>query len=199
MFADKIKMDHRKRITLTLVSVLCITGSLAVEQVSIFSTSNLQFFKETDSHRTNFTIPRTVFASTEKQSTLSTTTTTTTTTAAYPPSPSLIASTTVQQSTTQHQNTTTLPGTTLDSLPISLYPSQPSTVSLSTAPQSSDIVEAETTPDLHTIIGSAGPDKKESEGIQRALDWLKEKRSSDYGWENDTHMVILAKEVSRHS
>lgn len=48
----------------------------------------------------------------------------------------------------------------------------------------------------HEIIGSASPDKKESEGIQRALDWLKEKRSSDYGWENDTHMVILAKEVN---
>lgn len=67
---------------------------------------------------------------------------------------------------------------------------------ISTASQS-DIVE--THPDSilieHEIIGSAGPDKKESEGIQRALDWLKEKRSSDYGWENDTHMVILAKEV----
>lgn len=31
--------------------------------------------------------------------------------------------------------------------------------------------------------------------IQRALDWLREKRVSD-AWENDTHMVILAKEVS---
>lgn len=71
-------------------------------------------------------------------------------------------------------------------------------MSLSTAPQS-DIVEApppETALVEHEIIGSAGPDKKESDGIQRALDWLKEKRSSDYGWENDTHMVILAKEVS---
>lgn len=103
---------------------------------------------------------------------------------------------TIQQSTTQQQNTTTLPGTTLDSIPISLYPSIPSTVSISTASQS-DTVEAPPDSTLieHEIIGSAGPDKKESEGIQRALDWLKEKRSSDYGWENDTHMVILAKEV----
>ncbi|XP_037035719.1 uncharacterized protein CG3556 isoform X2 [Bradysia coprophila] len=173
-------MEHRNRITLTVVSVLCITGSLAAEHVSIFST---------------------IFASTEKQSTPSTTTTTTTA-ATYPSSSSALSSsitssTTVQQSTTQHQNTTTLPGTTLDSLAISLSPSQPSTVSISTAPQS-DIVEApsETTLIEHEIIGSAGPDKKESEGIQRALDWLKEKRSSDYGWENDTHMVILAKELS---
>lgn len=47
----------------------------------------------------------------------------------------------------------------------------------------------------HEIIGSAGPDKREIDGIQRALAWLKERRSPDYGWENDTHMVILAKEV----
>lgn len=47
----------------------------------------------------------------------------------------------------------------------------------------------------HVLIGSAGPDKREMEGIQRALDLLREKRSPDYGWENDTHMVILAKEV----
>lgn len=47
----------------------------------------------------------------------------------------------------------------------------------------------------HILIGSAGPDKREMEGIQRALDLLRDKRSADYGWENDTHMVILAKEV----
>jgi gastric intrinsic factor len=48
--------------------------------------------------------------------------------------------------------------------------------------------------DNHTI-GSPGPDLRETNGISKALDWLKEKRSSDYGWANDTHMVILAKEV----
>lgn len=48
---------------------------------------------------------------------------------------------------------------------------------------------------VHEYIGSTGPNKRESEGIQRALDWLTEKRSVDYGWGNDTHMVILAKEV----
>lgn len=113
------------------------------------------------------------------------------------PWPSL-TSTTTQLPTTQQQNTTVLPATTSDSLPISLPPSVSSTVLISIAPQS-DIVE--TPPDSilieHEIIGSAGPDKRESEGIQRALEWLKEKRSSDYGWENDTHMVILAKEVNR--
>ncbi|XP_075158669.1 uncharacterized protein CG3556 [Haematobia irritans] len=49
---------------------------------------------------------------------------------------------------------------------------------------------------VHEIIGSAGPDKKEQEAIQKALDWLKEKRAADYGWGNDTHVVILSKELS---
>lgn len=48
----------------------------------------------------------------------------------------------------------------------------------------------------HEIIGSASPTKAEQEAILRALDWLKEKRASDYGWGNDTHVVILAKELS---
>ncbi|EDW62679.2 uncharacterized protein Dvir_GJ16962 [Drosophila virilis] len=48
----------------------------------------------------------------------------------------------------------------------------------------------------HEIIGSATPNKGEQEAILRALDWLKEKRASDYGWGNDTHVVILAKELS---
>lgn len=193
-------MDHRQRIgTITLVSLLCITGSLASEHVSIFSTSNFNSKQKLSKSLTLFyPYIRIVFASTEKQSTPSTSTTTTT---SYPLSSSSSSSssyppTTIQQSTTQQQNTTTLPGTTSDLLPISLSPSIPSTVSISTASHA-DIVE--TPPDSilieHEIIGSAGPDKKESEGIQRALDWLKEKRSADYGWENDTHMVILAKEV----
>ncbi|EDW86318.2 uncharacterized protein Dwil_GK15758 [Drosophila willistoni] len=51
-------------------------------------------------------------------------------------------------------------------------------------------------PPPHEIIGSASPTKVEQEAILRALDWLKEKRASDYGWGNDTHVVILAKELS---
>lgn len=47
----------------------------------------------------------------------------------------------------------------------------------------------------HEFLGE-GPDKKETESIQKGLDWLKEKRAIDYGWLNDTHMVILAKELS---
>lgn len=61
-----------------------------------------------------------------------------------------------------------------------------------------DVSEQPSEPQIllgHEIIGSSGPDKRESDGIQRALEWLKEKRSTDYGWDNDTHMVILAKEV----
>lgn len=102
--------------------------------------------------------------------------------------------TTVQQSTTQQQNFTLVPVTTSDtiSMPISLSPA--STPLLSTH---TDTVEP-TAPETfngHELIGSAGPDKRESEGIQKALDLLREKRSQDFGWENDTHMVILAKEV----
>lgn len=50
--------------------------------------------------------------------------------------------------------------------------------------------------DEHILIGSGGPDQRESTAIQKALDWLREKRDHDYGWNNDTHMVILAKELS---
>lgn len=46
------------------------------------------------------------------------------------------------------------------------------------------------------VLLGCGPNNREGIGIQKALDWLREKRVSDYGWENDTHMVILAKEVS---
>lgn len=50
--------------------------------------------------------------------------------------------------------------------------------------------------DGHVDFGSPTPNKREVESIQRALDMLRDKRSADFGWENDTHMVILAKEVS---
>ncbi|CAO1441588.1 unnamed protein product [Diamesa serratosioi] len=51
------------------------------------------------------------------------------------------------------------------------------------------------TTDEHVLLG-CGPNNREGIGIQKALDWLREKRMPDYGWENDTHMVILAKELS---
>lgn len=87
-----------------------------------------------------------------------------------------------QQQHQQQQNTTTTPsgdGSTAGSVePAEMATTEPTAGS------------------SHEQIGSAGPDKREMEGIQRALDLLREKRSQDYGWENDTHMVILAKEVS---
>lgn len=46
------------------------------------------------------------------------------------------------------------------------------------------------------VFLGCGPNNREGIGIQKALDWLREKRVSDFGWENDTHMVILTKEVS---
>lgn len=66
-------------------------------------------------------------------------------------------------------------------------------------PQIDDVTSTSTsllsTP-VHEILGSDGPDKKEQEAIIKALDWLKVKRAPDYGWNNDTHVVILAKELS---
>lgn len=56
-------------------------------------------------------------------------------------------------------------------------------------------VTATSIPDGHVLLG-CGPNNREGIGIQKALNWLRDKRSPDYGWENDTHMVILAKEVS---
>lgn len=43
---------------------------------------------------------------------------------------------------------------------------------------------------------SLSPSKREQESIIKALEWLKLKRAPDYGWGNNTHMVILAKELS---
>lgn len=46
-----------------------------------------------------------------------------------------------------------------------------------------------------SAVLDSGPNMRESIGLQRALEWLREKRSLDFGWGNDTHMVILSKEV----
>lgn len=61
------------------------------------------------------------------------------------------------------------------------------------------VIEIENPFGEHVYIGTKGPNQRESEAITRALDWLAEKRSPDYGWGNDTHMVILAKEVCLHT
>lgn len=45
------------------------------------------------------------------------------------------------------------------------------------------------------IENSMEPDAKESLAIQKSLDWLRERRFNDFGWGNDTSIVILAKEV----
>uniref|UniRef100_A0A336MX42 CSON008831 protein n=1 Tax=Culicoides sonorensis TaxID=179676 RepID=A0A336MX42_CULSO len=47
-----------------------------------------------------------------------------------------------------------------------------------------------------TSVFDTRPNMRESIGLQKALEWLRDKRSSDYGWGNDTHMVILAKELA---
>lgn len=58
------------------------------------------------------------------------------------------------------------------------------------------VIEIENPFGEHIYIGTKGPNQRESEAITRALDWLAEKRSTDYGWGNCTHVVILAKEVN---
>lgn len=69
--------------------------------------------------------------------------------------------------------------------------------STGTAPNlSQEFGDPNSDPDDHILIGSGGPDQREATAIQKALDWLREKRDHDYGWNNDTHMVILAKELS---
>lgn len=62
------------------------------------------------------------------------------------------------------------------------------------------VIEIENPFGEHVYIGSKGPNQRESEAITRALDWLAEKRSPQYGWSgfgngSFTHMVLLAKEV----
>ncbi len=62
----------------------------------------------------------------------------------------------------------------------------------------SDVAEIESHgPKLPVELLGCGPNNREAIGIQKALDWLRDKRSPDYSWENDTQMVILAKEVIR--
>lgn len=90
-----------------------------------------------------------------------------------------------QTSLSQNQNTQQTPV---------VIPSGPplSTIFTSTVNMPDNI---EQTPVVsHELLG-CGPNHREGIGIQKALDWLRDKRSSDYGWENDTHMVILSREV----
>lgn len=96
--------------------------------------------------------------------------------------------------------TSVSPGTTADGQSSSIASAGPtSTASSSTTIQEfgeAQLPEQPTLPDDHQIMGSSGPNQQEAAGIAKALDWLKEKREHDYSWGNDTHMVILAKELS---
>lgn len=68
--------------------------------------------------------------------------------------------------------------------------------SMTTSVNLSENLEQQVLISTGPILLGCGPNNREGIGIQKALDWLREKRVSDFGWENDTHMVILAKEVS---
>ncbi|XP_037935136.1 uncharacterized protein CG3556-like [Teleopsis dalmanni] len=91
--------------------------------------------------------------------------------------------------------------TTVTETNVNVTSTTPYTSAPLTSTQATQDVTIEPTPEptptpVHELIGSDGPDKKEQEAILKALDWLKEKRAPDYGWGNDTHVVILAKELS---
>lgn len=71
-----------------------------------------------------------------------------------------------------------------------------SSVSMTTSGSLSENPEQPVLISNEPVLLGCGPNNREGIGIQKALDWLREKRVTDYGWENDTHMVILAKELS---
>lgn len=114
-----------------------------------------------------------------------------------------IAATTSSSSTTQPSQSSTL-NAPLVPHKSTLIPPEMTDSAISSATTTTQFTSAAPAPytsdasdlgDPQTDFGSPTPNKREMEGIQRALDLLREKRSPDYGWENDTHMVILAKEV----
>ncbi|XP_052873289.1 uncharacterized protein CG3556 [Anopheles cruzii] len=95
--------------------------------------------------------------------------------------------------------------TTLSQLPTSQQPVYISNITSFTTMNSSVTLQPTSRPDLIDVdvplievkqLGPGGPNQVESAGIQRALCWLRDKRLPDYSWGNDTHMVILAKELS---
>ncbi|XP_055532302.1 uncharacterized protein CG3556 [Wyeomyia smithii] len=107
----------------------------------------------------------------------------------------------VQTSTTGLTSTSSAAATVMSTLstPSPLYISNYSTIALvPTYPAISMTTKQDSLDQIpvDVDIGPGGPDQKESLGIQKAIDWLRDKRLPDYSWGNDTHMVILAKELS---
>lgn len=105
-------------------------------------------------------------------------------------------------SSASYSSSTHLATESTQSFPLNQHTQTPFIISTgpsASVPTTGNISENPEQPILITnekeLLG-CGPNNREGIGIQKALDWLREKRVSDYGWENDTHMVILAKEVS---
>ncbi|XP_065092138.1 uncharacterized protein CG3556 isoform X2 [Ochlerotatus camptorhynchus] len=100
---------------------------------------------------------------------------------------------------TTSSTTVTASVSTMTTLPPTYISNYSSTSQMPTLPPTSATTKQdplEPIPEDPTVIVCFGPDQKESLGIQKAIDWLREKRLPDYSWGNDTHMVILAKELS---
>lgn len=70
------------------------------------------------------------------------------------------------------------------------------TAGYNTTSQVEEFLESSMPSENEELYNENAPSTKEILSVQRALEWLKDKRFSDFGWGNDTHLVILAKEVS---
>ncbi|XP_062553955.1 uncharacterized protein CG3556 [Armigeres subalbatus] len=167
------------------VAFLLLTKSLGENTTTITASteqSSPETTQSTTAQQTQSTTHQVHLVSTSTQPSASTSTLTSSTGATS-------TSTTVSASASSAMPT--LPPTYISSIStISQIPSL-SPSSMTTKQESLDPIPVEP-----IEIGPGGPDQKESLAIQKAIDWLREKRLPDYSWGNDTHMVILAKELS---
>ncbi|CAO1424927.1 unnamed protein product [Diamesa hyperborea] len=111
-----------------------------------------------------------------------------------PTTPAITLSSTTHASTESVQNAQ-LQNNSETPVAISMPAGQESSTLSTATSETINEPHVDPTTDEHVLLG-CGPNNREGIGIQKALDWLREKRMPDYGWENDTHMVILAKELS---
>lgn len=99
----------------------------------------------------------------------------------------------LSSNTIETSPTTTTTNQVASTVPNAEYPAPFSTFNNAlyvTAPGEDILIDSKS-----FIENSMEPDAKESLAIQKSLDWLRERRFNDFGWGNDTSIVILAKEV----
>ncbi|EDW00025.1 uncharacterized protein CG3556 [Drosophila grimshawi] len=162
------------------------------ENTNNSNNNNDAIYEQTNNNNSNNSNSNAALAASTTTTTATATTSTTTTSSSSSSAAATLASIEQQPETTANV------GVAVAALP----PTGNTTTSSSSSSSSSSAAAegapatASPSPPPHEIIGSATPTKNEQDSILRALDWLKEKRALDYGWGNDTHVVILAKELS---